>query len=174
MYRTYRVEQPRQDVGHVAAQEAILPQQLLLLLRDLGQRVALLDVSQQRELGAAGGGLWRGRCLLLAEVSMKFLKNNHYIDIVSALLPAWCRAWRGTRRTPGSGRRRGRRWGGSRSRTRRTGWATLSWGWCRCCPAGSAGRRYPWAHPTGSNWTGKIGYKYKCVLACASETATDL
>ena len=72
MYRTYRVEQPRQDVGHVAAQEAILPQQLLLLLRDLGQRVALLDVSQQRELGAAGGGLRRGRGLLLVEVSTKF------------------------------------------------------------------------------------------------------
>ena len=74
MYRTYRVEQTGQDVGHVAAQEAIFPQQLLLLLRDLGQRVALLDVSQQRELGAAGGGLWRGRGLLLAEVSTKFSK----------------------------------------------------------------------------------------------------
>ena len=72
MFRTYRVEQPRQDVGHVAAQEAVFPQQLLLLLRDLGQRVALLDVTQQRELGAAGSGLWRGRCLLLVEVSTKF------------------------------------------------------------------------------------------------------
>ena len=72
MYRTYRVEQPRQDVGHVAAQEAVFPQQLLLLLRDLGQRVALLDVTQQRELGAAGSGLRRGRCLLLVEVSTKF------------------------------------------------------------------------------------------------------
>ena len=54
MYRTYRVEQPRQDVGHVAAQEAVFPQQLLLLLRDLGQGVPLLNISEQGYFCAGG------------------------------------------------------------------------------------------------------------------------
>ena len=145
-------------------------------ISDSGSRFSMSRSSASSVLLAAVCGAGAASCLWRCQRNfaefLQYCENNHYV--LSALLPAWCRAWRGTRRTPGSGRRRGRRWGGSRSRTRRTGWATRSWGWCRCCPGGSAGRHYPWARPTGSNWTGEIGYKYKCVLACASETAPDL
>ena len=57
-----RVQEAGQDVGHVPTQVPILPQKFLLLLGDLGERVSLLDVEEEGELGAGGLNL---PCLLL-------------------------------------------------------------------------------------------------------------
>ena len=48
------IQQPGQDVGHVSTQVTKLPQQFLFLLRDLRERVSLLNVEEEGELGAGG------------------------------------------------------------------------------------------------------------------------